>query len=163
LGMRIAGIGSVSTRAKSASDGANGAPADNAPAENAPGEPAKPKGPKGRSPLYRWLKPPSLGVEEGGLSIRYNNALKFGGRITAATSLKLATAVPSSVSLGVNYNLLNVTNDLDQFLGTPFLQNKFLGAFMYEVRNQEPLRENEQLFRRKLFVGGSTAWNVQYE
>jgi hypothetical protein len=157
LGMRIAGIGSVSTRAKPASDSAS---ADNAPADNVPEEPAKPKG---RSPLYRWLKPPSLGVEEGGVSIRYNNALKFGGRITAATSFKLATAVPSSVSLGVNYNLLNVTNDLDQFLGTPFLQNKFLGAFMYEVRNQEPLRENEQLFRRKLFVGASTAWNVQYE
>jgi hypothetical protein len=150
LGIRVVGVGSVTGR-MSFGDRA---------ADPSPDEPDRPRG---RSPTNRWLKLPSLGFEEGGVFVRYSNALKFAGRWTGITSLNISTAVDPKVMLGANYNLLDVTNDLDQFISAPGLQNRSLGSYYHTVRNWEPLRENEPLFDRKLFVGASTAWNVSYE
>jgi hypothetical protein len=123
----------------------------------------EPKQPRGQSPAYRWLKLPSLGFEDGGVTLRYNNALKFAGRWTGIASLRLSTSVENGATLGANYNLRGVTNDLDLFLSTPNLQNDFLSSFYYIIRNQEPLRVNDKLFERKLFTGFTTAWNTSYQ
>jgi hypothetical protein len=148
LGFRVYGIDSFTSSASSRSENGTDTPKKSA---------------KGRSPTYRWLKLPSFSFFDGSFSLSYNNALKFAGRWTGITSFRLSTDVDPSFHLAGNYNLRKVTNDVDTFISSPDLQNKFLGSYFYTIRNQEPFKENDRLFRPILIAGFATSWNQSYE
>jgi hypothetical protein len=150
LGFRVYAIDSLTTAPGSKSSEAAGA------------EKSQPDA-KGQSPLYKWLKLPSLSIFDGGFTLTYNNALKFAGRWTGITSFRLSTSIDPSLTLAANYNLLGVNNEVDRFIDSPSLQNKFLGSYYYTIRNQEHFMENDRLLRPFLIAGASTQWNVSYE
>ena len=135
------------------------APADEGPADDEPG----PGGPRGQSPTIMWLKLPSIGYQEGGISFRYANSLKFGGRYTGSVLLATTKGQPAEYQLGLNYNLLSVRNDLDLFMPATDLQEDSLGSYYFAVENREALRENHHLFQPALFVGAYTARNRLYK
>ncbi|MCJ7548295.1 MAG: hypothetical protein MUQ30_01265, partial [Anaerolineae bacterium] len=70
FGIRLAGLG----------DHDLAPPTEGQMADAAPG----PSGPRGQSPTLMWLKLPSIGYQEGGISFKYANSLKFGGRYTGS-------------------------------------------------------------------------------
>ncbi len=123
---------------------------------------AGPTRPRGSSPTIMWLKPPSIGVKEGGISFSYWNSLKFGGRYTGSLGISTTKGQSPEYQVGLNYNLLEVTNELDLFMPATGLQENSLGSYYYRVGNQEPLEENSRLFERTLFVGAYTAANRLY-
>ena len=119
--------------------------------------------PRGRSPTIMWLKPPSIGFKEGGISFSYWNSLKFGRRYTGSLGISTTKGQSPEYQVGLNYNLLRVTNELDLLIPATALQENSLGSYYYRVGNQEPLEENSRLFERKLFVGAYTAANRLYK
>ncbi len=123
----------------------------------------RPTKPRGSSPTIMWLRPPSIGFKEGGISFSYWNSLKFGGRYTGSLGISTTKGQSPEYQVGLNYNLLAVTNELDLFMPATALQENSLGSYYYRVGNQEPLEENSRLFERKLFVGAYTAANRLYK
>ncbi len=113
--------------------------------------------PRGISPIAKWLKPPSIGYREGGMSFSYWNALKFGGRYTGSGGISTTRGQTPEYQVGLNYNLIGVRDELDLFMPATALQEDSLGSYYYRVLNQKPLEENAELAERRLLVGGYTA------
>jgi hypothetical protein len=152
FGTRLLTLRSLSFKTSSPSE--EQAEKQGAPGEGAgPEAPAASEGPKGQSPASTWARLPTIGTFEGGLSVGYSNAVKFGGRWSVPFGFTFNTNAPESVDIAVNYNLLAVTNSVDRFLDEVKFEQEFWESSYFNVHSADQVKENEILFTPKLLVG----------
>lgn len=113
----------------------------------------KPKFEKGQSASSQWLKIPTIGTLEGGISLGYRNAIKFGGRWSIPFSATLNTSAPSSADISVNYNIRSIDNSVDRFTDVAKFEQEFWNSSYFNIKRTNLERENEDLFSRVLLAG----------
>lgn len=112
--------------------------------------PAKPSTMQARNDLFRL---PSIGFSEGGLTIGYTNAFKFPPHLTGDLRFRTYADRRPYTDLSLNYNLRAVTPYPDRLLDMIDLQENSLGSFYYKLTTQDVMRDNRELFQRKLIAG----------
>ena len=103
--------------------------------------------------MAAWLRIPSIGIEEGGITFGYSNAVKVRPRWTVDLALRTYTVRSPYVNLSFNYNLLGVTPSVDRFLDFNDLRENSLGSFYGRITNQDVTQDNSTLFRVKQIAG----------
>lgn len=118
--------------------------------------------PQGKSPVTQWLVFPFVGFVEGGVSVGYRNAIKFGGRWTVPFSFRTYTISPTYREIGLNYNLTEIRDSPDRLFDTVELQQRYSGSYFFNVRNFGVFDENTYLFRRTAIAGVNAIYNDFY-
>jgi hypothetical protein len=155
LGMRLLTIRGFRYRMGKPAEEAPEVASEPTPVAEKPQEPTKEETPPGFSKpsLMSWLRIPTVGIEEGGITFGYSNAVKIRPRWTADVALRTFTVRSPYISLAFNYNLLGVTPSADRFLDFNDLRENSIGSFYFRVTNQDVTEDNDTLFHVKQIVG----------